>query len=219
MWVWAVVVMGLGCSSVGGRHRPALYSGNVEDPPTMSVLPAPDVSLAAMTDTLRFAWELAQESFDVRPPSAPVDPDVAYLQTWVNETLEGWLEQKTERIAVARKEFDDAAEQNHRQRIIAGAVVGMLYEDVARVLLSVPVPMDLRSEPDIVDVYRSIVFFQAKPYLAHSERAYRACAANASEPKGMRHWSRFCAERASRLPEAVPVPGGAAQTRVVVYRE
>ena len=53
--------------------------------------------------------------------------------------------------------------QNHRQRIVAGALVGLVYEDIARTLLTVPVPAELDSEPEITEAFRELLLKQAEP--------------------------------------------------------
>lgn len=186
-----------------------LDPGNVDGPPTMECLPDPDVQDTALTQRMRFGWTLAEESFLVPPPAAPNDRAALNLETWSEEVLAPWLERKTHTIEAARRELDQAAEEEHRQRIMGGAIVGLMYEDVARLLRSIPPPEELASEPEIADIYRDILRSQARPFLEHARRAYSACAQNAIRPESMRHWSRFCAGRQDRLPRAEGITGPA----------
>ena len=108
----------------------------------------------------------------------------------------------------------------HRQRIIGGAIVGLMYEDVARVLRSIPTPDELLDEPEIREMHRDILRSQARPFLEHARRAYHACARNATEPPGMNHWVRFCRGRHDRLPERDRLEGPApGETQVEVIRD
>lgn len=186
-----------------------LDPGQVDAPPAMECLPDPDVRDTALTQRMRFGWTLAEESFLVPPPAPPDDRAALNLETWSEEVLAPWLERKTHTIEAARRELDHAAEEEHRQRIMGGAIVGLMYEDVARLLRSIPAPEELESEPEIADMYRDILRSQARPFLEHARRAYSACAQNAIRPESMRHWSRFCAGREDRLPRAEGVPGPA----------
>lgn len=179
-----------------------MYAGNAEDPPAMEVLPSPEVPEDQWTERMRFAWMLAEQSFELAPPEAPVGPTVPELQQWVDQDLERWLAQKNRMVQAARAELDLAAEESHQQRIMAGAVVGLMYEDVARVLRNVPVPTDLADEPEIAETFRDIQEYQASSFLEHARRAYRACALNARQPASMKRWSEFCGERRDRLPMA-----------------
>lgn len=183
----------------------------------MECLPDPDVADSALTQRMRFGWELAAESFLVPPPEPPDERSALDLTTWSEQVLSPWLEQKTHTVEAARRELDIAAEEDHRQRIIGGAIVGLMYEDVARVLSGIPTPRELDDEPEIQDVYRDVLRGQARPFLEHARRAYRACAQNALRPAGMRHWSRFCAGREDRLPESdlVPQENGATTVQII----
>jgi hypothetical protein len=172
----------------------------------MECLPDPDVSERALTRTMRFGWTLAEESFLVPPPEAPHDATAQDLRLWSDQVLAPWLQRKTHTIEAARHELDRAAEENHRQRIMGGAIVGLMYEDVGRVLRAIPAPEELESEPEIREVYRDILRSQARPYLEEARRAYSACAQNAVQPPSMRHWSRFCSEREQNLPTSDVVP-------------
>jgi hypothetical protein len=190
-----------GCGGPPLRAGP-LNQGHVDTDPAMECLPDPDVADSAFTQHMRFGITLAQESFLVPPPEAPPEHEAANLQAWAESTLSPWLERKTHTVDAARRELDLAAEEDHRQRIIGGAIVGLMYEDVARVLRAIPAPDELEDEPEILDVYRQILESQARPFVTHAHRAYNACSLNARRPTGMRHWMRFCAGRRDRLPDA-----------------
>ena len=216
----ALLALAMGC---GGAQRGAGegYGGSVTEPPRMEVLPSPVEPQERWTERMRFAYLLAEESFDLAPPEPPLTPSVAELQEWSDTALTEWLERKAATLEAARAELDEAAEESHRQRIMAGAIVGLMYEDVARTLLDVPVPHELWEEPDIAQIYREIVDFQARPFLEHARRAYRACALNAQRrPAGLGHWSDFCAGRGDLLPASGSAAGAAEQgTTVEVVRE
>jgi len=167
----------------------------------MDSLPDPDIEDESMTRRMRFGWTLAQESFLIPAPATPNDESAQNLENWSQNILTPWLRRKTHTIEAARRELDQAAEENHRQRIMGGAIVGVMYEDVARVLRAIPPPRELDDEPEILEVYQNVLESQARPFLEHARRAYSACAQNGIRPESMRHWSRFCAGRGERLPE------------------
>lgn len=207
------------CGGVPLRPGP-LHPGEVEAAPSIDSLPDPDVTDAAFTPRMRFAWRLAAESFLLPPPEPPRDRGAQNLELWSDEVLAPWLERKMATVEAARRELDLAAEEDHRQRIISGAIVGLMYEDVGRALRSIPPPVELEDEPEIRAIYRDILRSQARPFLEHSRRAYRACAGNAVQPRTMRHWRRYCEGRAELLPDV----GGAddlesGETRVEVVTD
>jgi hypothetical protein len=201
---WIVLVLA-GCASTPMRAGP-LDPGQVEPRPSMECLPDPDVADVAFTRRMRVGWDLAAESFLVPPPEPPRDETARNLELWSDEVLAPWLERKTQTVEAARRELDRAAEENHRQRIIGGAIVGLMYEDVARALRAIPPPEELEDEPEIRDIYRDILRSQARPFLEEARHAYSACAQNAVQPAGMRHWSRFCSERGENLPASDLTP-------------
>lgn len=185
----------------GPRMRAGeLYAGRISAAPSVRCLPDPDVVDDELTARMRAGLELAEESFAVQAPPPPSSRAALDLTDWSQGPLREWLERKTRTIEEARRELDLAAEESHRQRIMGGAVVGLMYEDVARVLLRVPAPEDLDDEPEILEIYQQVLRSQARPFLETARRAYHACALNASEPESMRHWSRFCRGREDELP-------------------
>jgi hypothetical protein len=211
----ALASVSLGCG--GAAMRPDPFRGRAEGPPSMQCLPEPDVVDAALTEHMRRGLALAEASFTFAPPSPPASRAAGDLTEWSSGPLRAWLGQKTSAVTAARRELDLAAEESHRQRILGGAVVGLMYEDVARVLRAVPAPVDLDEEPEILDIYRNLVRSQARPFLELSRAAYRACSLNADHPEGMRHFATFCRERLDQLPE--PDAPRAGQTEVEVVRE
>lgn len=197
--------------------RGDVFRGRSEGPPSMQCLPETDVTEEAYSEHLRRGLELAEASFTFAPPTPPASRAAGDLTEWSSGPLRAWLEQKTNAILAARRELDLAAEEDHRQRILGGAVVGLMYEDIARVLRSVPAPVDLEEEPEILTIYQDLVRSQARPFLELSRAAYRACSLNADHPEGMRHFSTFCRERLDQLPE--PDAPRAGRTEVEVVRE
>ncbi|MCZ7680786.1 MAG: hypothetical protein M5U28_19240 [Sandaracinaceae bacterium] len=134
--------------------------------------------------------------------------------------LEPWVARKLQVLEAARRELDLAAEEDHRQRIIGGALVALMYEELADALRSIPPPPELRGEPEIRSIYERTLRSRASRFVEQARQAYSACAQNAVQPAGMRHWSRFCAAREDRLPEAaVPRPAGAGETIVEVIAD
>lgn len=213
--VWSIGAALAGCASGPEMRTGSLDPGMAESPPRMECLPDPDVQEGALTSHMRFGWSLAEESFLVPPPEPPRDRTAQNLSVWSEEVLQPWIARKTHTVEAARRELDQAAEESHRQRIMGGAIVGLMYEDIARVLRSIPPPEELATEPEIREIYRDILRGQARPFLEHARRAYSACAQNAVHPASMRHWSRFCSARQERLP-APESAGGSADGETTV---
>ncbi len=216
----SLLIVAAGCATAApaGGKAP-LYGGDMSGEASIDSLPALDVDDSAMTSEMRIARMLSAESLSFPDPERPTDTSAAAIQAWSDDELKPWVEVKQKRAAAARAELDRAAVQNHRQRIMAGALVGLVYEDVARVLMSVPVPDDLKQEPEIAKMFLDVIASHAGPYLTQSKRAYDACAQNAVAPETMQHWSGFCEGRSKRLPAPEDIAKkklGAGPTEVTV---
>jgi len=175
------------------------YAGDPVGPPCMEGLPEADVPRDELSPAMRRALLLAEESLDWPPPAEPATRSSADLETWGEETLTPWIEEKTARAAAARDELNRAATESMRERIMAGAVLGVVYEDVARVLVGLPMPSELETEPEIKATYRDVMVSNAAPYLGNASSAYKACAGNAKQVPELRYWARFCTHRRETL--------------------
>jgi hypothetical protein len=191
----------VGCAGAvarGKRHR--YQEGDALGAPRVEALPSLDVAESTLTPEMRMARLLSAECLNLDPPTRPVETTSAAMEHWSDAELKAWMQHKHASAEAARKELDLAATQNHRQRIMAGAMVGLVYEDVARNLLALPTPSELSSEPDIAAMYVDLLRTQATPYLVQARQAYTACAGNAAQLSELRHWSDFCLSREEQLP-------------------
>jgi hypothetical protein len=196
-----VCLLGAGCASSQAK-KVAYYSGDAHGRASIEALPSLDVADSELTAEMRMARLLSAESLELPAPMAPGDRSAAELSAWSDRELKDWLTEKQRRAEAARAELDRAALQNHRQRILAGALVGLVYEDIARTLLVIPSPAELDSEPEVAAMFREVMAKQAAPFLMHAELAYTACAGNAAGLQAMAHWSDFCDARGERLPDS-----------------
>jgi hypothetical protein len=195
-----VCLLGAGCAA-GQAKKNVYYAGDPRGRASIEVLPSLDVADSELTAEMRMARLLSAESLELNAPVAPGDRSAEQLSAWSDRELKEWLSEKQRRAEAARVELDRAALQNHRQRIVAGALVGLVYEDIARALLTIPVPSELDSEPEVAAMFRDLMANQAAPFLVHAELAYTACAGNALGLDSMAHWSEFCERRNEGLPE------------------
>jgi hypothetical protein len=190
-----------GCAAGQANNKKIVYVGDARGRASIEVLPSLDVPESELTAEMRMARLLSAESLELPAPALPSDRSAAQLSDWSDSQLKDWLSEKQQRAEAARAELDRAAAQNHRQRILAGALVGLVYEDIARTLLSIPLPAELDTEPEVAALFRELMAKQAAPFLLNAELAYTACAGNAVGLEGMAHWSEFCERRGEGLPE------------------
>lgn len=178
-----------------------LPRGDARGVPSLAALPAEGIDRGDFSDRMARGWDLAAQTFAEEMPAAPAAHDSATLTAWAEGPLAAWVRHRTEVVDVARRELDAAAEESSPQRIMGGAIVGLMYEDVGRSLLAIPVPDELHREPEIATVYRDVVAFQASPWVEQARLAYRACRENA-RIHGIDAYAEFCATRGAQLPEA-----------------
>lgn len=205
-WGTAVLSCALALATVScvkSSNPPTKFVGDAHGRACMEVLPSLDVADAELSDQMRMARMLSAESLELPAPQVPSDKSAASLTHWSEHELKDWVSAKQKRAEAARAELDRAAVENHRQRIVAGALVGLVFEDVARSLLVLPVPSELEREPEIAAIFHELMVKQAEPYLMHARLAYAACAGNAAGLSTMSHWSDFCAAREDSLPKNV----------------
>lgn len=204
--VGVVICIGCGGDADTQQSRRPRDPGQPEAGPSLRTLPADDLDPRRFTPVMSRAWEYSQEALALKAPDFPTAPTSAEWNAWSERVFQPWLQKKQTLVVGARRELDMAATESMRQRIMAGAIVGLLYEDLAHVLLAVPMPKAiLEEEPDIVEAFKQVVEGQARPYLEHSRAAYSACKQNAASGRGgLPHWSEYCKEREARLPRSRP---------------
>lgn len=196
----ALCALASGCAASARSRQLHYQGGDSVGAPRVEALPSLDVAESKLTAEMRMARLLSAESLNLDPPTRPMETSSSAIERWSDAELKAWMQRKHASVEAARKELDVAAAQNHRQRIMAGAIVGLIYEDVARNLLSLPTPTELVSEPEIAAMYVDLLRTQAMPYLVQARQAYTACAGNADQLAELRHWSEFCLTREEQLP-------------------
>ncbi len=163
---------------------------------------------------MRRGWLLAAHALLMPPPPGPRD-----LDFWAE--LDVWLAHREDAVEAARDELVVAAREDHRQHIVAHAILGLMYEHVARELASIEVPAEgVPREPEGPD-YHDALGRHARPFVDRAKAAYRDCAQNAFHPVDMRPWSRFCEHRDQALPSVFLAPERPprAETTVEVIRD
>ncbi|MET0287459.1 MAG: hypothetical protein ABW352_23435 [Polyangiales bacterium] len=191
----------VGCAASGPHARGIHYQeGDAQGSPRVESLPSLDVAESTLTAEMRMARLLSAECLNLAPPHRPNATTNEAIEQWSDAELKRWMQHKHASAEAARRELDKAAVQSPRQRIMAGAMVGLVYEDVARNLLALPTPTELISEPEIAAMYVDLLRSQATPYLVQARAAYTACAGNAEQVAELHHWSSFCLNREDALP-------------------
>lgn len=175
------------------------HAGDVQGEARIEALPSLDVDEGQLTREMRYALTLSKDSLALRLPDFEHDPEA--MARWTDQVLKQWLRDKQSGAEAASSALDVAAGQNGRQRIVSGALAGLVFEQTARLLLEVPPPSDLPLELEVVAVFREIMQKNASVCVEHARLAYAACAENAQGMKSLGHFGPFCAERGKALPD------------------
>jgi hypothetical protein len=193
------------CASAPETRRSESSALSVGDPnaaPNLQALPEMAEGAPCNTARTHQALLMARQTFDTAFPAAPVDHSYTSLQAWVDSTVTTWVSQRRAQTDATRDRFSLEGEPSDAERIVSHAVIGLIDEDTARALATIPAPSELDSEPEIADMYREMVSKQAAPFVNAALAELRDCANDGYRgPEEMRSWARFCHARFDRLSE------------------
>lgn len=188
------------CLGSGCAHESGLFAGQPEAPPNLACLPELGSGGPADTRRTHEGLVLTQRALDEDFPLPPVDRSYAALQRWMQDEVAAWIAARTGAASALHAQFglDGAAAQS--ERVVGQAALGLLQEDTALDLQTIPPPSELAAEPEIRAMFQDIVATKAEPFLAAALIAFRECADEAYEgPEATAHFAAFCDARFQRL--------------------
>lgn len=175
-----------------GTAPPVSYGDPLGAPALESL---PELPPRPLTAHMRASLAESRRLLAWRPPRLPDDFSHASLNAWTEHELDPWLADKMRAIERAEMDLDRAAMETYPQRVIAAALVGLLYEDLARVIENLPPPDELLDEPALLLAYRDVCEAKALPFRMSARRGYRRCAFVAQAGDEYAGFMRFCTER------------------------
>ncbi len=158
---------------------PAFAQAQPRTPPTrapvlsLRVLPSPGPA-SARSPELVTALRLADVALRLRlrPTSSG---SLAAVNRWTRETFAPWLRTKTAAVQAAERALQVLAARADAETLVASAVVGLLYEDLAATLRHVRAPAAIASDPALADIFTAALDDQAVPLLERARGAYEFC--------------------------------------------
>jgi hypothetical protein len=207
----ALLVSAWGCGGVpaavgGGGTAEEEDPGDPHGPPGIEVLPGTGNSPAFRTERTRRGLIAARETLAARMPAPPADCTQARLQSWIDIRVVEWIEARNRAVEATRYAFASPANPTVEERVMAHAVIGLLQEDTALSLRSIPAPAELDGEPDIQRMYAEVIGSHTAPFESSALLEYRECANTAVDgPDEIRNWALFCDRRFRKLCAASPV--------------
>lgn len=192
------------CFALGCAHGESVPQGTPlgapEAPPSLSALPGVVPGSAADTPRVHEGLALTQRTLDGGLPTPPADLRFSVLQAWIEHDVVAWLGVRQKALRELEYRFSEEKGACPSERAVGRAAMGLIQEDTASELQKIPLPQELRQEPEIADIYVSIVEKQARPVLNGALVAYRDCSDIAySGPGSMQHFARYCDKRFRRL--------------------
>jgi hypothetical protein len=188
----------------GAAEPPANASGDANARPSLAVLPALPTGASGNTTRTHHGLLVAREALDTTMPTPPHDRSYLSLKSWVDAELVVWLERRREQADLTRARFALETEVSGSERAVSHAALGLIHEDTALWLGTIPAPRELDSEPEIAALYRELVSVQVDTFLNSAVVEFRDCANEAYQAADdMRGWARFCHARFDRLREDV----------------
>jgi hypothetical protein len=198
-----------GCAASVHSETPASSEPSRGDPdaaPSLAVLPDAVQNVASDTERVHQGMMMARQVFAKLMPSPPADRSYASLQAWVEEQVAPWVEQRRDSVDETRFQFALGEQSRPADAVVAHAVLGLLHEDTALALSSIPSPTELDTEPEVAAMFRDLIRGQAQPFVNAARSEFADCA-NTGYRLGddLRRWAEFCHARFDRLaPAATP---------------
>jgi hypothetical protein len=194
-----------GCATAGAPpttepvEQVAYDDGGDTERPALASLPALPQGSAADTARSHQGLLIARATLDETMPEPPIDRSYSELQKWVDTQVVSWIERRRAQTAETRDRFRLEGAPNPSELALSHAVVGLIHEDTAFSLRSIPAPSELESEPEIAEMYREIVSVQADTFVSSALLEFRDCANGAYGTSDMRPFAEFCHARFDRL--------------------
>lgn len=147
---------------------------------------------------------LAEETMgDARPP-LDGDATAAEMHEWVEGPLRQWLLRRAHGIRDARAALAPAEDGEDAEHIVAAAIVGVLYADLAWQIAEIAIPRAVRGDELGALAMRNALLEMSSPLFDQALSAFGACASSAvgSADPTVERWARFCDDESERLVEA-----------------
>jgi hypothetical protein len=178
--------------------RDSLRNGDPSGPPSLQGLP--DVAKGKASQRTQLGMSLARQVLETRLPAPPSDRSYERLQLWMDQDVVPWVSARRDSVEETRFQFGLEQGASADERVVARAVLGLLQEDTALTLASIPSPAELDTEPEVGAMFRDLVRTQSQPFQSAALSEYRDCATRGyEEGRDLHRWAVFCNTRFERL--------------------
>jgi hypothetical protein len=190
-------------ASCGGPTTTANEGDQVpDDRPRLDGALVLDVSLESAPEEARDVWQVAQRLLEDRGPQPPADLSIDDYMDWMRAVFAPWLEGRVAVMRDLRDKFQALADAGPRERIFSAVVAAYLYQDFARLIEALPVPVEVESDREMRAAFAAQLRSQAAPAWARAREAWSRCVDWAPEaPEALEPWGDACAARLAELPD------------------
>ncbi len=180
----------------------ATTSGDEEPEPmvlrttTPVPVPQPAVAREQLAEPLQDLWTRTEEIVAGRPPEPPTEGTTEALSAWAEDPFMPWVDGRRTAIEEAES-FVEAIGDDPVQRSVAAALFGYMYEDTAAGIRGAPVPEEIASDPELLEIYVQTLDEALHPFAQRALESYAYCAttlANLGESPWIT-WASYCLER------------------------
>lgn len=165
-------------------------------PTTVPVpVPLPAVPRAEMSDTLQQVWTLVEQAVEVRPPDPPEEASAEAIEAWAQGPFSAWVAERQEANLRAQALVATLGEDAAEERLVAAALFGYMYEDMASGIRGAPIPEGIASDPELLGIYVDTLHQLLDPVARLAAHAYLICrqlALGFDEDSGWRPWATYC---------------------------
>ncbi|QQR91350.1 MAG: hypothetical protein IPJ88_06395 [Myxococcales bacterium] len=175
-------------------------------------VPQPAVAREELTEMLQIAWTMVEKAIAIRPPEPPQDTSQDSVKQWAQGPFTDWFEQRKVAVSlavaaldeVAEAASDKAAKQEERIMIegaVAAALAGYLFEDTLGGLSGAPIPSEVASDEELLQVYGSTLNNMIRPYAMQAAGSYVFCVQSFAKiaAADWSDWAGYCTQRAMKL--------------------
>lgn len=167
-------------------------------------LPELPTALRPSSPSFSRGLALAQAVLHAGGPGAPPDDEQLSYDTWLKAELEPWLEARGQAVQEALEPLGQVIEASDgapSERVVAAALIGMIYAQAHDQLYAVPPPPAVRADEKLLHIYQDQVNQTSASWVDSAARALRDCARGAAEQheSSFGAWLDLCQQGLARL--------------------
>lgn len=186
-------------ASSGGETPSTTAEGQIVMRATTPIaVPQPAIPRERLRSEIQRIWEDVELAVALAPPLPPQESSSSAIESWASEALLPWGNEKRQAIEKAESHATTIAQWSGEEQGLVAGLFGYLYEDMASGLRGAPVPNEIATDPELLQIYIDTIQELLGPYALESAKAYAVCAQEllALGDSPWSEWAEYCALRA-----------------------